>query len=265
MAGYVFYNGFWNPDGPPEVVLSLTAAAAARGAKWVPLPNTAVTAEFTGERRERALRVPPLQAGDYALFWDKDVRLARALEAMGVRLYNTAAAVAVCDDKAATHLELARRGVPMPRTLVAPMTYVNMDAQGDGVSPPRGGDAGLSPGGQGMLRFPGRAGVPGPRPRPALPSGRYHGTQAVPAPAVCRRIRRRGQAAVRGRRPGRRRHAPPGRKRISAPTSGAAAAERPVPPRRRRSAWPWNAPPSWARKSPGWICCNPRPVPWSAR
>ena len=94
MAGYVFYNGFWNPDGPPEVVRSLTAAAAARGAKWVPLPNTAVTAEFTGERRERALRVPPLQAGDYALFWDKDVRLARALEAMGVRLYNTAAAVA---------------------------------------------------------------------------------------------------------------------------------------------------------------------------
>ena len=74
---------------------------------------------------------PPLQAGDYALFWDKDVRLARALEGMGVRLYNTAAAVAVCDDKAATHLELARRGVPMPRTLVAPMTYVNMDAQGD--------------------------------------------------------------------------------------------------------------------------------------
>lgn len=131
MAGYVFYNGFWNPDGPPEVVRSLTAAAAARGALWTPLPNTAVTAEFTGERRERALRVPPLQAGDYALFWDKDVRLARALEAMGVRLYNTAAAVAVCDDKAATHLELARRGVPMPRTLVAPMTYVNMDAQGD--------------------------------------------------------------------------------------------------------------------------------------
>lgn len=35
MAGYVFYNGFWNPDGPPEVVRSLTAAAAARGAKWV--------------------------------------------------------------------------------------------------------------------------------------------------------------------------------------------------------------------------------------
>lgn len=131
MAGYVFYNGFWNPDGPPEVVRSLTAAAAARGALWTPLPNTAVTAEFTGERRERALRVPPLQTGDYALFWDKDVRLARALEAMGVRLYNTAAAVAVCDDKAATHLELARRGVPMPRTLVAPMTYVNMDAQGD--------------------------------------------------------------------------------------------------------------------------------------
>lgn len=54
------------------------------------------------------------QAGDYALFWDKDVRLARALEAMGVRLYNTAAAVAVCDDKAATHLELAAGAFPCP-------------------------------------------------------------------------------------------------------------------------------------------------------
>ena len=31
MAGYVFYNGFWNPDGPPEVVRSLTAAAAQHG------------------------------------------------------------------------------------------------------------------------------------------------------------------------------------------------------------------------------------------
>lgn len=264
MAGYVFYNGFWNPDGPPEVVRSLTAAAAARGAKWVPLPNTAVTAEFTGERRERALRVPPLQAGDYALFWDKDVRLARALEAMGVRLYNTAAAVAVCDDKAATHLELARRGVPMPRTLVAPMTYVNMDAQGDAFLRRGAETLGFplvvkecfgSLGGQVYLaRDRGQlcrlADTMGPKP--------FLLQQFVAASAgEDKRL-----YVVGGGSP------PPcaaGRKRISAPTSGTAVMGRPVPPRRRRSAWPWNAPPSWARKSPGWICCNPRPVPWSAR
>ena len=66
-------------------------------------------------------------AGDTVLFWDKDVRLARAMEACGARLVNSADAVAVCDDKAATHLVLARGGIPMPETLVAPMTYVHMD------------------------------------------------------------------------------------------------------------------------------------------
>lgn len=65
------------------------------------------------------------------LFWDKDVRLARALEACGARLTNPAEAVALCDDKAATHLVLAKAGVPMPRTLVAPMTYLSFDAPGE--------------------------------------------------------------------------------------------------------------------------------------
>jgi ribosomal protein S6--L-glutamate ligase/gamma-F420-2:alpha-L-glutamate ligase len=39
--------------------------------------------------------------------------------------------VAVCDDKAATHLTLAARHIPMPHTLLAPMTYVQMDEQAD--------------------------------------------------------------------------------------------------------------------------------------
>lgn len=46
MAGFLIYNGFWNREGPPPVVRSLTAALAARGADWTPLPNTALTADF---------------------------------------------------------------------------------------------------------------------------------------------------------------------------------------------------------------------------
>lgn len=131
MAGYILYNGFWNPDGPPAPAAAIREAAARRGAALTALPNTAVTAEFTGQTGENALRISPLRPGDFAFFWDKDIRLARALEAAGVRLYNRAAAVEVCDDKAATHLALARHGLPMPHTLVAPMTYREMDRAGD--------------------------------------------------------------------------------------------------------------------------------------
>lgn len=47
----------------------------------------------------------------------------------GVRLYNRADAIEVCDDKAATHLRLAAARLPMPRTLIAPMTYREINDQ----------------------------------------------------------------------------------------------------------------------------------------
>lgn len=131
MAGYLIYNGFWNPKGPPDAVRRLQQAGERAGGPLTPLPNTALAADFAGGtpavRRADTPGKEPLTAADFALFWDKDVRLARTMEAVGMRLYNPADGVAVCDDKAATHLALARHGLPMPRTLAAPMTYLHMD------------------------------------------------------------------------------------------------------------------------------------------
>jgi len=59
---------------------------------------------------------------DFVLFWDKDIRLAKLLEGMGVPLFNSAAAIEACDDKSLTHLALSGV-VPMPKTICAPMTY----------------------------------------------------------------------------------------------------------------------------------------------
>ena len=39
---------------------------------------------------------------DFVLFWDKDVHLAYRLEGLGLRLYNSARAIEVCDSKALT-------------------------------------------------------------------------------------------------------------------------------------------------------------------
>ena len=124
MAGYIVYNGFWNPETPPAVVARLAAAAAQRGRVLTPLANTGAIAEIVGGTAS----VGAVSEQDFALFWDKDVRLARTMERIGMRLYNCAGAVAVCDDKAATHLALSGAGILMPDTLVAPMTYVRMEA-----------------------------------------------------------------------------------------------------------------------------------------
>lgn len=125
MHGLIIYNGFWNKEAPPAAVQALVDAARKQNMTLTPVPNTALYAHLTD-----VAAVIGRQAS-FALFWDKDVRLARAMEAAGLRLYNTAAAVAVCDDKAATQLALCGHGIPMIDTWVAPMTYVQYDEAGE--------------------------------------------------------------------------------------------------------------------------------------
>ena len=119
MAGYIIYNGFWNPEEPPVPVRQLSDAAKMHGIRLTPISNAAITV-----RIDDGVSAYPMTQEDYAFFWDKDIRIGRALESCGVRLYNSADAVALCDDKYATHLALMRHGVPMPRTFLAPMTYL---------------------------------------------------------------------------------------------------------------------------------------------
>lgn len=59
---------------------------------------------------------------DFVLFWDKDVYLAKRLEAKGVRLFNRANAIEICDNKILTSLCL-RGAVPLPKTVIAPKTF----------------------------------------------------------------------------------------------------------------------------------------------
>lgn len=59
----------------------------------------------------------------FVIFWDKDVRLARLLEKLGLRLFNCAQSIEICDDKARTHLELSDQKIRMPKTVIAPKTF----------------------------------------------------------------------------------------------------------------------------------------------
>ncbi len=62
------------------------------------------------------------ETADFVLFWDKDVNCARLLENRGMAVFNSARAIALCDDKAKTYLALEGT-VPQPKTLTAPLSF----------------------------------------------------------------------------------------------------------------------------------------------
>jgi RimK family alpha-L-glutamate ligase len=60
---------------------------------------------------------------DFVIFWDKDIHLASLLEKQGLRLFNSARAIELCDDKFTTFLELYGSGIALPKTISAPKTF----------------------------------------------------------------------------------------------------------------------------------------------
>ena len=60
---------------------------------------------------------------DFVLYFDKDRYVAELLEKCGVRVFNSAEATAICDDKMLTHLALCNHCIPMPNTLSGALCY----------------------------------------------------------------------------------------------------------------------------------------------
>jgi RimK family alpha-L-glutamate ligase len=56
---------------------------------------------------------------------DKDKYLSRILEGAGMRLFNSAQAIEICDDKMTTYLSLQGAGVKIPETISAPLCYTS--------------------------------------------------------------------------------------------------------------------------------------------
>lgn len=60
---------------------------------------------------------------DFALYFDKDKYIAEMLEKRGIRVFNSARATEICDDKMLTHITLADCGIPMPATMSGALCY----------------------------------------------------------------------------------------------------------------------------------------------
>lgn len=60
---------------------------------------------------------------DFCIYLDKDKYISHMLEKSGLRLFNSHAAIEVCDDKMLTSIALANNKIPMPKTLAGLLCY----------------------------------------------------------------------------------------------------------------------------------------------
>lgn len=119
---WLIYNGFLNNGEISQPVKWLYEKAIESNMQIVFKKNSELITVYK-EGKIGILGYKKQDLPEYAIFWDKDVQLASTLEKSGIKLYNKAKAIEICDDKAMTYNILADHGIKMPKTIVAPKTY----------------------------------------------------------------------------------------------------------------------------------------------
>ncbi|MBQ7344220.1 MAG: RimK family alpha-L-glutamate ligase [Clostridia bacterium] len=115
MKAWLIVNGFVDSKKFNELYGYLSRAAVRRNIELEIKASDSFTVPV-GER------ICGKNKPNFVLFWDKDIHLARRLEAEGIRLFNSASAIGICDSKILTALALDGK-VLTPRTVIAPKTF----------------------------------------------------------------------------------------------------------------------------------------------
>jgi len=123
MQGWLIVNAFLIADSFRETQQSLLAAASSLGVTLTLKTNAEVLCRMGGAYDVQELH--KYETPDFALFWDKDVRLAAYLEKQEIKVYNSSRAIELCDDKSLMYACLDENDISIPKTILAPKTYAN--------------------------------------------------------------------------------------------------------------------------------------------
>ena len=121
--GYAIVNQYRLYSGISNFYLRLKEELGNLGIELL-LSRTGDAGLFLNDKGQVEGRLSP---SDFVVFLDKDRYAAYGLEAMGFRLFNRARSIELCDDKMATYLALANKGIPMPLTITPPLDYVEKE------------------------------------------------------------------------------------------------------------------------------------------
>lgn len=113
---WIIYNGSLTSDKFVDQANLMQEAAERTGVRATILKNYEVQMDVQNDIQD---------APDFVVFLDKDTLLARYLKNAGIPVFNDPEVIETCDNKAKQYLELAKHGVAMPKTIIAPKVYPN--------------------------------------------------------------------------------------------------------------------------------------------
>ncbi|MGN0647027.1 MAG: RimK family alpha-L-glutamate ligase [Oscillospiraceae bacterium] len=120
--GWLIVNSYYNPAKFRSLYKLLAESAEKAELRYSMWSSDALPTIIGSKARE--------PRPDFVIFWDKDIMLARALELAGLRLFNSADAIADADDKVKTALLLAEKGIAIPDTIPAPIVFPGCNRNG---------------------------------------------------------------------------------------------------------------------------------------
>lgn len=117
--GWLIVNGYLKSKKFDEIYEWLAEAAVKAGCELRIIANDQLDSILPASSGKTNWKVRP----DFVIFWDKDIKLAKMLEAEGFHVFNSAEAIEACDDKSLTFIKLRNKNIKMPKTFCAPMTF----------------------------------------------------------------------------------------------------------------------------------------------
>ncbi|MFC3040023.1 RimK family alpha-L-glutamate ligase [Virgibacillus xinjiangensis] len=122
LHGWIIYNGNLPGDKFLDFAQWIHEAASRKNSKTVIYQNNELLSLLDASKLD-ILGHSTAPLPDYAVFADKDIYLARQLELLGIRVFNSSAAIERSDDKIASYQQLASQHIPMPKTIVSPKIF----------------------------------------------------------------------------------------------------------------------------------------------
>ena len=118
MKALLVVNSFMNTDKFKHLYEMLSLAFNKRGVSLDIKTASDISLEVNKKIDEKV---------DFIIFWDKDIYLAQRLESQGYKLFNSAKAVELCDNKILMYQALAESNIRIPRTFIAPKTFEGLN------------------------------------------------------------------------------------------------------------------------------------------
>ena len=120
MKGLIIINAYPNGEKFYRQAERIQTEIVAFGCQTDVIKNGEIFATINGDAKSC---VSLSENYAFAVYLDKDKYLGKALEKQGLRLFNSASAVEICDDKTLTYFALENAGVQVVKTIPAPLCY----------------------------------------------------------------------------------------------------------------------------------------------